>query len=342
MLKQRIAIVMYDNYQGLDVVGPYETFKGAHDALALSGRQDGYDVVLVGDPEARSETGLSIGPIATPAGINEVDTLIIPGGRGVRAAIADDAAVTWVRDLATSARRTASVCTGAFLLAATGLAADVTLATHWAYADELATRFPELRVDGDSIYRNDGNIWSSAGVTAGIDLALALVADDHDAELAQLIARWLVVFPHRPGGQRQFAQPGSVPLAVHPGIADAQAHIAEHLTEDLRVEVVARAVGMSPRNFARLFRHHVGMTPGVFVQQSRLDAARDLLERSDMPLDAIVSTSGLGSTETLRRVMAHQIGVSPEAYRRRFGVGAPTPVTPTNVMPTAVNQEDLS
>jgi transcriptional regulator GlxA family with amidase domain len=210
------------------------------------------------------------------------------------------------------------VCTGAFLLAATGLIDGATVATHWAYADELAQAYPAVRVDGKSIYRHEGRLWTSAGVTAGIDLALAMVEDDHDAELAHLLASWLVVFLRRPGGQRQFARAASGPAAPHPGVADAQRFIDEHLDEELRIDTIAEAVGMSPRNFGRVFRRVTGLTPGAYVQQRRLDVARDLLERTDEPLRGVARRCGLGSTETLRRVMHDQVGVSPEAYRRRF------------------------
>lgn len=315
----RVGILVVDGYQGLDLVGPFEVFAGASQALSLSGSPDRYEVVLLGtDPDAASETGLRIGPIWSPEEAGPIDTLVLPGGRGIRRAAADPATVDLVRHLGATAGRVASVCTGAFLLAGAGLVGDHPVATHWAYAEQLAAAHPGLRVDGDAIHRHDGRIWSSAGVTAGIDLALAMVEADHGAELAHLVGCWLVVFLRRPGGQRQFARAAAGPPARHPGVAAAQRHVDAHLDGDLRVESLADAAAMSQRHFARTFRAHVGLTPAAYVQQRRLEAARDLLEASDLPLAAIAGRCGLGSVETLRRVMQEQVGVPPETYRTRF------------------------
>lgn len=318
MATRRIGILVFPGYQGLDVVGPYEVFRGADDALQLSGSPERYEVILIGEPNCASETGLSIGPVVPPHEVGALDTLILPGGRGVRSAAEQPATVKMAEDLAQQAARLATVCTGAFLLAATGRLSGRTVATHWAYAEELASRFPTVSVDGDSIYRQDGHIWSSAGVTAGIDLALALVDADVGPEVAHLVSCWLVVFLRRPGGQRQFARATAGPPPQHGAIAQARQFIHQNLAEDLRVETLAGEVALSQRHFARLFRSETGLTPAAYVQQRRLDAARDLLESTSLPLNHIARNCGLGSSETLRRVMADQVGVSPEAYRSRF------------------------
>lgn len=320
----RVGIVVFDGYQGLDVVGPWEVFRGADDALALSGSDHRYETVLVGDPASRSETRLGIGPVVRPGDAGRIDTLVLPGGRGVREAAEHPELVADVRRMAAGATRVASVCTGAFLLAAADLAGERPVATHWAYADELRRSFPGLVVDGESIHRCDDSIWSSAGVTAGLDLTLALVEADHGAELAHLVACWFVVFPRRPGGQRQFARAVDAPPSAHPGVAAAREHVERHLADDLRVEALAEAAAMSPRHFSRVFRSEVGLAPAAYVQQRRLEVARDLLEQTTGSLDVVARRCGLGSAETLRRVMARHVGVSPEAYRRRFARTTPS------------------
>jgi transcriptional regulator GlxA family with amidase domain len=226
--------------------------------------------------------------------------------------------MSWIAAAAPGCRRVATVCTGAFLAAAAGLLDGRRVTTHWASADRLATEFPDLVVDPDPIYIRDGAVWTSAGVTAGIDLALALVEEDHGSEVAQTVARWLVMFLHRPGGQTQFASPVWVPRAERSAVRAVQGLIERTPGDDHRLPVLAAAAAMSVRHFARVFRQEVGETPGRFVERVRLEAARGELETTDATLEAVARRCGFGTAETLRRVFQRRLAVSPDSYRRRF------------------------
>ncbi|MGH9018296.1 MAG: GlxA family transcriptional regulator, partial [Acidimicrobiales bacterium] len=219
-------------------------------------------------------------------------------------------------------RRLATVCTGAFLAAEAGLLDGRRVTTHWAFADQLAADFPSLEVDADPIYIRDGKFWTSAGVTAGIDLALALVQEDLGVEIAQTVARWLVMFLHRPGGQTQFASPVWVPRAERSTVRAVQSLFEAAPGGDHRLPALAAAAAMSVRHFARVFTAEVGETPGRFVERVRLEAARNDLETTDDTLDVVAARCGFGTAETLRRAFQRRLTVSPDAYRRRFRVVA--------------------
>jgi transcriptional regulator GlxA family with amidase domain len=214
----------------------------------------------------------------------------------------------------------ATVCTGAFLAAEAGLLDGRRVTTHWARAAQLAAEFPALEVDPDPIYIRDGKFWTSAGVTAGIDMALALVQDDLGSEVAQTVARWLVMFLHRPGGQTQFASPPWVPRAERSAVRAVQTLVEAAPGGDHRLPVLAAAAAMSVRHFTRVFTAQVGETPGRFVEQVRLEAARRDLETTNDTLDIIATRCGFGTAETLRRVFHRRLGVAPNSYRRRFRV----------------------
>ncbi|HVQ91007.1 MAG TPA: GlxA family transcriptional regulator [Mycobacteriales bacterium] len=322
MSSRLVVIIAYPGLQPLDVVGPHEVFAGATRVLHGSGRGGGYRLSLVSrtPQEVVTESGLRLGADPLPAPGRRLDTLLIPGGLGVQAARSDPVLVDWIRRAAGCARRTAAVCSGAFLAAEAGLLDGRTVTTHWARAALLAADFPAVRVDADPIYLRDGPVWTSAGVTAGIDLALAMVGADYGAEVAQTVARWLVMFLHRPGGQTQFAAPVWTPRAEHGGIRAAQAHIEADPGGDHRVPALARVAAMSPRHFARLFTEEVGESPGRYVERVRIEAARQELETTTDTLDVVARRCGLGTAETLRRTMHRRHGVSPDAYRRRFRV----------------------
>jgi transcriptional regulator GlxA family with amidase domain len=316
----RIVIVAFDEVQPLDVVGPHEVFAGAGRAAAWLGRPGGYRVSVASKDGGlvRSESGLELGTAPLPGPGERIDTLVLAGGNGSGAAAADDELIAWVTVTAARCRRVATVCSGTFLAAAAGLLSGRRVTTHWARADELAASYPEVQVDPDPIYVRDGAIWSSAGVTAGIDLSLALVEDDLGVEVAQTVARWLVMFLHRPGGQSQFASPVWVPRAERSAVRAVQARVETAPGEDHRLPQMADAAAMSVRHFARVFTAEVGESPGRFVERTRLEAARRELETSTATLDVVASRCGLGSAETLRRVFRRHLGVSPDAYRRRF------------------------
>ena len=269
-------ILAFDGLQPLDAVGPHEVFAGAGRAATALGRQGSYDVTLAspaGGP-VRAESGLVLGTTPLPAAGAAIDTLVLAGGPGAEAAAHDDAVLDFVRRTAPRCRRVATVCSGAFLGAAAGLFDGRRVTTHWARARQLAEDYPALTVDADPIYIRDGKCWSSAGVTAGIDLSLALVQEDFGVDVAQTVARWLVMFLHRPGGQTQFASPVWVPRAERSTVRAVQTLVEAAPGGDHRLPALAAAAAMSVRHFTRVFTAEVGETPSRFVERTRLEAAR--------------------------------------------------------------------
>jgi transcriptional regulator GlxA family with amidase domain len=270
------------------------------------------------------------GPLKTSSGVavvadravfglrGELDTLVVAGGRGVERAIRDDRLVRTVARLAGRARRVTSVCTGAFLLAEAGLLDGRRATTHWAACERLARRYPAVEVDPDPIFVRDGDVVTSAGVTAGMDLALALVEEDHGRDVALMVARRLVLFLKRPGGQSQFSAQLAAQQAVRDPLADVQAAVVANPEGEHSVESLARRAGMSPRHFARVFVRETGATPARFVERARVEAARRRLEDTGEGVDAIASACGFGSSETLRRAFLRQLRVGPAEYRQRF------------------------
>jgi len=322
MTQRGVVIVAFPGFQSLDAVGPFEVFAGATRASGVLGRPGGYGVVLCssGGGPVRSESGLDLGTGPLPEAGAPIDTVVLAGGKEVSSARGDEGLVSWIAAVAPRCRRVATVCTGAFLAAEAGLLEGRRVTTHWARADQLATEFPSLEVDPDPIYVRDGKYWTSAGVTAGIDLALALVQEDLGVEVAQTVARWMVMFLHRPGGQTQFASPVWVPRAERSTVRVVQSLVEAAPGGDHRVPTLAAAAGMSVRHFTRVFTAEVGETPGRFVERVRLEAARRELEATTDTLDVVAARCGLGTAETLRRVFQRRLSVAPDFYRRRFRV----------------------
>jgi transcriptional regulator GlxA family with amidase domain len=321
MPTRTVCILLYPGCQGLDVTGPYEVFAGANKYLSARGKPSAYKLVLAakGRRTIATESGLRLlADIDLAAVHGPLDTLIAPGGDGSRHAEQDVALLKSLRRLAKTSRRVAGVCTGAFLLAAAGLLDGRRATTHWSACKELARRYPRVSVDSDPIYVRDGRIYTSAGVTAGIDLSLALVEADLGREIALTIARWLVLFLRRPANQRQFSAQLQGQMAERDSLRHLQGYIADHLSEDLNVERLAELAAMSPRNFARCFTSEVGLTPARYIAQLRLEAARRLLEESRTPIEAIASTCGFGTPETLRRTFLRELKTAPREYRHRF------------------------
>jgi transcriptional regulator GlxA family with amidase domain len=320
MSERHVVIVAFDGLQPLDAVGPHEVFAGAGRAAASLGRTGGYRVTLASAAGATvvAESGLELGTRPLPEPSERIDTLVLAGGRGADAAAADESLVGWIRHAAPRCRRVATVCSGAFLGAAAGLLDGRRVTTHWARAEQLRAAWPALTVDPDPIYVRDGKYWSSAGVTAGIDLSLALVQEDLGVDVAQTVARWLVMFLHRPGGQTQFASPVWVPRAERSTVRAVQTLVETAPDGDHRLPALAAAAAMSVRHFTRVFTAEVGETPSRFVERTRLQAARHELEETSDTLDVVAARCGLGSAETLRRVFRRHLGVSPDAYRHRF------------------------
>jgi transcriptional regulator GlxA family with amidase domain len=326
--KQRLIVVpAFERVQLLDVCGPLQTFASANEIVTESGSEVPYRIAVVSrrGGSVRTSSGLPLvtQPAGRAIGAARIDTLIIPGGPGVHDALKDKHTIGWVRHRASAARRTASVCTGAFLLAETGLLDGRRATTHWKWCGRLQERYPEVRVEHDPIYVTDGKIWTSAGVTAGIDLALALVEADLGRSIAMRVARQLVVFLNRPGGQSQFSAPLEAQSAAADGnapnhFAPLHGWIAAHLTGDLRVERLAEQAAMSPRTFARIYSATMGITPARMVEKIRIEAVRRILEETDMPIKRIASECGFGQEERLRRAFARQVGTTPAEYRARF------------------------
>ena len=317
---RHVVIAVFPGLQSLDAVGPLEVFASASrvaEGLGLPGR---YRVSLVssGGRPVRTESGLELSAAPLPDG--PVDTLLLPGGDGVHDARRDDELIGWVRRTAPLARRVATVCTGTFLAAEAGLLDGHTVTTHWARAERLQREFPGLTVDPDPIYVHDGRVWTSAGVTAGIDLALAMVQDDLGTEVAQTTARWLVMFLHRPGGQTQYSAPVWVPRAERSTVRAVQALVEAAPGGDHTVPAMAAAAAMSVRHFSRVFTAEVGEPPGRYVERVRVEAARRDLETTGDTLDVIATRCGFGTAETMRRSFRRRLGVAPDAYRRRFRV----------------------
>jgi transcriptional regulator GlxA family with amidase domain len=242
----------------------------------------------------------------------------VAGGEGTAAALADGALVRGVRRLAGRARRVTSVCSGAFLLAEAGLLDGRRVTTHWSAAGTLARRYPTVTVDARPIFVRDGHVWTSAGVTAGMDLALALVGDDHGPELARAVARWLVLYLQRPGGQAQFSAHLDGRLARRPSLQDLQTWMAEHLDQDLSVAALARRAAMSERHFARRFREETGVTPADHVEALRTEAACRLLETTDEAIAAVARCCGFGTVETMYRAFRRRHGTTPGRHRAHF------------------------
>jgi transcriptional regulator GlxA family with amidase domain len=317
-----VLIPLYDGVQPLDVAGPHEVLAGAGRLLARGGGGGGYRISLVAERPGpiRGLSGMQLvadGPLPESGPIG---TLLVPGGDAAVEMSGADPFVGWLRRAAERAERVVSVCTGSFALAAAGLLDGLCATTHWHYAAGLARAHPAVDVRPDAIYLRQGRIWTSAGVTAGIDLALALVDADHGPEIAQQIARHLVVFLRRPGGQSQFAGPVWTPPARRPGVREAQDLIHGDPTADLRVSVLASRVGMSERHFSREFARALGCPPGDYIERVRVEAARRLLETEPVLVTVAAARAGFGSAETMRRAFLRRLGVPPDHYRRRFAV----------------------
>lgn len=319
---RQVVILVYPGVQSLDVTGPLEVFTGARQVIAADGRREpSYEIGILsrdGTP-LRTSSGMTVTPHAALRDAPEqIDTLIVAGGHGCMDAAADTVLIDWITEAASTARRTASVCTGAFLLARAGLLDGRRATTHWASAEELARRHPDVRVDPEPIFLRDGQIWTSAGVTAGMDLALALVEEDLDRDAALTIARHLVLFLRRPGNQSQFSATLAAQQPAREPLREAQRLVVEDVTGENSVEAMAVRAHMSPRHFARAFRAETGITPGRYVERVRLEAARRRLEDTADSIATVATACGFGTPETMRRVFLRTLEVGPAEYRRRF------------------------
>jgi transcriptional regulator GlxA family with amidase domain len=314
-----VEVLAFPSVQLLDVTGPFQAFATANEHVTQAGGTAPYDlrVVAKGGQGVTASAGLAITAAALPRPGSAVDTLIIAGGPGVEAAAADPLLVDWVRQRAARARRVASVCTGAFLLAATGALDGRRAATHWSVCKEFARRYPAVRVEPDPIFVRDGSVWTSAGVTAGIDLALALIEQDLGRTVALAVARYLVVFLKRPGGQAQFSTALSLQSAEDE-FGVLHDWINRHLADDISLPMLADQAGMSERSFSRHYAEATGLTPARAVERLRVEAARRMLSESRLPVKRISQRCGFGSEETMRRSFLRILSATPQDYRARF------------------------
>ncbi|MFI9722610.1 GlxA family transcriptional regulator [Streptomyces sp. NPDC052396] len=311
--RHSVLIVLYDQVQSLDVTGPLEVFTRAAREAGDAGAYRVRTASVDGGP-VRTNSGLRMLPDAALDDCPVPDVLLVPGG----SAEPDPRLVAWLRAHGPRAGRLVAVCTGAFPLAAAGLLDGRRATTHWAYCARLAERYPGVRVEEEPIYVRDGKVATSAGVTAGIDLALALVEEDLGREVALAVARHLVVFLRRPGNQRQFSAQLAAQTAQRPALREVQHWITEHPEADLSVPALAAQAGLSPRHFARAFRSEVGQSPGRYVDSVRLEAARRLLEDTAESVEHISRACGYGTPEAMRRAFLRALGTGPAEYRRRF------------------------
>src|SRR3984957_8409702 len=314
-----IEILAYPAVQLLDVTGPLQVFASANDFMAKAGEARPYTIRLVapGGQNVYASAGVALTADPLPPVETSVDTLIVAGGEGVDAASVDAVLVDWVRERTKRARRTASICTGAFLLGACGVLDGRRAVTHWLYCAELARRFPAINVESDPIFVRDNSIWTSAGVTAGIDLALALVEEDLGRTMALTVARYLVVFLKRPGGQSQFSEALSL-QAAEDKFGALHDWISKHLAENLSLPVLASRAGMSERSFSRHYAESAGLTPARAVERLRVQGARRLLLDTRLPVKRISQRCGFGSEETMRRSFLRLLSATPQDYRARF------------------------
>jgi transcriptional regulator GlxA family with amidase domain len=318
------VVVVYPGVTLLDAAGPAQVFSSANSVPGSGGAAPRYRVLLASldGGEVETDTGITLGSVTLRlASARPIDTLIVAGGAGVFDALEAKKLIRWIAARHEKSRRLATTCMGAFLAAEAGLLDGQTVTTHWRRIEELQARYPDVRVRCDPLFTRNGKLWSSAGVTAGIDLALAMVEEDHGHEVAMQVAQSLVVFLKRPGGQSQFSNVLAAQKDDSDGtFSDLQAWIAGNLQSDLSVETLARRTGMSPRTFARLYKERTGITPAKSVEMMRVDAAKHLLQQTTMTPTDIAARSGLVDEQRLRRAFLRRVGVSPYEYRRTFGM----------------------
>lgn len=315
-----IGILGYGDMQALDLVGPSDAFAIANNHLRAGGFTAEYKVIVLGLTRRTftAESGVVLKPHTTLREAPALDTLLISGGRGLRVRQNYERVANWIRERNRSIRRIASICTGIYALAATGLLNGRRVTTHWKFANNVAQLFPRLELDADAIFIKTGKFYTAAGITAGIDLALALIEEDHGSELALGVARELVVYFKRPGGQEQYSEPLQFQMRSGDRLVSLAPWILAHLKQNLSVDALAERACLSPRHFTRRFKHAFGVNPGEFVERVRLDEARRRLTGSGGTIEGIAESVGFGSSDSFRRAFERRFGVAPSVYRGRF------------------------
>jgi len=318
MAARRIGILGFNGVMALDVVGPFDALS----SVCIEDRDtlNGYEVVIIGlsaNPFV-AETGIVFKPHRTIRNAPSLDTLIIPGGKGLRVPQTQQTVAEWVGKRAAKTRRIATVCTGTYGLAATGLLNGRRVTTHWRHAQDLARNFPELKVDPKALYLKDGKFYTCAGITAGIDLSLALIEEDFGPRVALSVARELVVYLKRPGGQEQFSEPLKFQTQASDRFRDLAAWIQGHLQEDLSAEALADRACLSPRHFSRRFKDAFDATPAAFVESLRLTEARERLALPNQTIESVAASVGFKSADAFRRAFERRYGLRPTTYRKHF------------------------
>jgi len=317
---RRIGILGYEHVTALDIAGPADVFATASDLNLTPSSGRAYEVILIsptGKPFT-SDAGLVLSPAKSFKTAPALDTLIVPGGHLLRDSALNLQVAAWIKSRAAHIRRIASVCTGIYGLAPTGLLDGRRVATHWKFAADVARRFPKLKVDPDAIFIKDGPFHTAAGVTSGIDLSLSLVQDDLGPQAALAVARMLVVYIKRPGGQEQYSEPLRFQTLAGDRFADLASWISVHLHENLSVEVLAAHACVCPRHLSRRFKHVFGNSPAAFVEGLRLDESRRRLSSDRVSIESVASSVGFASADSFRRAFERRFGITPTGYRGRF------------------------
>jgi len=319
-----IGFLGFDGVMALDLVGPIDAFTSAAVEESNGRTVSCYEVVIIGLTRQPfvSESGVVFKPHKTIANAPALDTLIIPGGRGLRVPEMQRKVAAWINSRAPKIRRIATVCTGTYGLAATGLLSGRPVTTHWRHAQDLAKHFPDLKVDPNALYLRDGKFYTCAGVTAGIDLSLALIEEDFGPRVALSVARELVVYLKRPGRQEQFSEPLQFQTQSRDRFADLAVWVQGHLRQDLSVESLAERACLSPRHFARRFKDVFGMTPATFVEDLRLHEARERLTLPEQTIETVAESVGFKSADAFRRAFERRFGLQPSSYRKHFSLRA--------------------
>jgi len=316
----RVGLIGYDGVQALDIIGPSDAFTIAEIEGDNGQRRPCYEVIIIGitNKPFRAESGVFFQPHTTLGNAPTLDTLIIPGGRGARIGQSSSLIAKWISSRAKRIRRIASVCTGVYALAPTGLLDGRRVTTHWRFANDVARRFPKLNVDHDALFLKDGPFYTAGGITASVDLALALIEEDYGPRVALAVARELVVFLKRSGGQKQYSEPLEFQINSTDRFADLASWMVEHMRGDLSLAALAKRVCLSPRHFVRRFKQAFGGTPAAFVENLRLDEARRRLSERTQTIENVASSVGFQSDDVFRRAFQRRFGVKPSSYRSRF------------------------
>ena len=320
MKSLRVGLIGYDGVQALDIIGPSDAFTIADIETGNGQRRPCYEVIIVGitNKPFRAESGVSFQPHTTLRNAPALDTLIIPGGRGARIGQSSSLIAKWISSRAKRIRRIASVCTGVYALAPTGLLDGRRVTTHWRFANDVAQRFPKLNVDHDALFLKDGPFYTAGGITASVDLALALIEEDYGPRVALAVARELVVFLKRSGGQKQYSEPLEFQINSTDRFADLASWMVEHMRGDLSLAALAKRVCLSPRHFVRRFKQAFDGTPAAFVENLRLDEARRRLSERTQTIENVASSVGFQSDDVFRRAFQRRFGVKPSSYRSQF------------------------